>query len=115
MLRPYLFLAPPLVLFSPADTLMHTLVLAGGHYAKVFGVVVLPVAVDMVHHAAFVNLAANLLLGDSAMLILPLTIVIKVLDIPMINALLRPSRLAPQKQEIGGKGKREDGESEEVD
>lgn len=105
-----LFPAPPLIFLRPSNFLVQSLMLTGWHNAQIFRIVILFVAVNVMHHAAFVYFAANLLLGHPPMYIFPLAIFIEVLLIPMIN-----TRLRPQKQEIHNPRKGKYGEDDEVD
>jgi putative effector of murein hydrolase LrgA (UPF0299 family) len=67
---------------------MQPFMLAGRHDAEIFGVIVLFVAIDMVHHAAFVNLAADFFLGHLAMFVLPIAVFIAVLLVAAVDASL---------------------------
>lgn len=96
-----------LILFCPPDSLVHPLVLASRHDAQVAGVIVLLVAIDMMHHTAIVYLAANLLFGHPAVLVHPLPILIKELDIAVMNA-----GLGTKKEEIE-KGDENDGRDDD--
>ena len=104
-----------LMFFCPPDPLMHPLVPAGRHNTKILRVVVLLVAVYMMYHASLVYLAADLFLRCSPMFILPLAFVIEVLDIPVINARLRPLRFPPHHQIICDPSDSENGEDGQVD